>query len=1230
MKHNLYMKNLLGAAAIAATALSANAQQVQGFVHEQSDRSGYEWPTDTAVLHKLDQWQDQKFGVLFHYGLYSLPGIVESWSICAEDVDWITRKGDLPYDEYKKWYWSLADSLNPVDFDPEAWASIMKDAGMKYMLFTTKHHDGFCTFDSKYTDFSIANGPFANDPRSNMTKEVLDAFRNDGFMVGCYFSKPDWHSEWFWSPEFATPNRHINYKKDRHPEWWKNYQDFTANQLGELVGGDYGDIDILWLDGGWVRGDEVKLDSILASARSGRQPGLISVDRAIRGRNENYQTPERSIPAQQLSYPWESCITLSNDWGWVPNAPYKSARKVVNMLAEITAKGGCLALGIGPTASGTIEPAVQERLADVGRWLRANGEAIYGTRNTSFYNDGPVWFTGSKDGKTVYAIYTLDDDATLPSTISWTGNIPKGRMTLLADGRKLNYSVDKQGRVTVKLPKGLEQMPVAVKFELANPTPLYKQADAPVEERVADLLARMTPAEKAGQLLSPMGWEMWEKNPDGTVSISETFRNQNNGDMPVGSYWAVLRADPWTQKTLVTGLSPRQGAEAINALQHYAMDSTRLGIPILFAEECPHGHMAIGATVMPTGLAMAGTWNPELMHLTGNVVGRETALQGAGMGYGPVLDVARDPRWSRMEETFGEDPWLSGVLGTAYLQGLQTEDPVTGKPQLYCTLKHFAAYGVPNGGHNGAEASVGPHRLHAELLLPFEMAVKGGAGSIMTSYNTIDGVPSTGNRYLLTDILRDRWGFDGVVKSDLFSIDGMANVVAADRTEAGAIALRAGVDMDLGAACYGKRLLDALEQGLVTDDDLNRAVANVLRMKFRLGLFDNPYVDPDEAERGIRTEASKQVAREVARQGMALLKNDGMLPLSKDIKRIAVIGPNADEQYNQLGDYTAPQDPDEIVTMLEGIREAVGPDTEVTYVKGCAVRDTTLTDIAAAVEAARNADAVVLVVGGSSARDFKTEYIATGAATVSADATHVPDMDCGEGFDRSTLNLLGDQERLMEAVLATGTPTTVVYIEGRPLDMNLPAREAEALIAAWYPGGEGGRALADIIFGDFNPSGRLPVSIQRSEGQLPVYYSLGKQRDYMDGDASPLYPFGHGLSYTTFEYSDLEIAPTTENGALERVSCRVTNTGSREGAEVVQLYVTDVLGSTAQPALQLRGFERIELKPGESKEVTFLLGPDELSVRDAQGLPKVEPGDFRVMVGSSSADIRLKGGFTLK
>ncbi len=566
---------------------------------------------------------------------------------------------------------------------------------------------------------------------------------------------------------------------------------------------------------------------------------------------------------------------------------------------------------------------------------------------------------------------------------------------------------------------------VAVIGQLSAQKPLYKEADASVEDRVADLLGRMTVEEKEGQLCCPMGWEMYTKTKKG-VEASEVYKKRM-AEMPVGSFWAVLRADPWTQKTLETGLNPETAAMALNALQRYAVEKTRLGIPVLFAEECPHGHMAIGTTVFPTSLAQASTWNEELIYRMGEAIALEARLQGAGIGYGPVLDVAREPRWSRMEETFGEDPVLTSVLGVAFMRGMQGERQDDGK-HLFSTLKHFAAYGIPEGGHNGYRANVGMRQLFSEYLPPFKKAVEAGAGTLMTSYNSIDGVPCTANRYLLTDVLRGMWGFDGFVYSDLFSIEGIAGMrVAQDNKEAAVLALKAGLDMDLGGNAFGRNLKRALEEGEITEDDLNRAVANVLRLKFRLGLFENPYVSPALAKKLVRSEAHKKLAREVARQGTVLLKNEGILPLRKTIRHIAVIGPNADVMYNQLGDYTAPQDRKEVTTVLDGIRGAVSASTKVSYVKGCAVRESSTADIPAAVKVAEQADVVVLVVGGSSARDFKTQYIATGAATVSAeDEQEVSDMDCGEGFDRSTLHLLGEQERLLEALADVGKPLVVV------------------------------------------------------------------------------------------------------------------------------------------------------------------------------------------------------------
>ena len=443
------------------------ATKDHGFVHGIS--KNYEWPTDPEVLKKLDQWQDLKFGIMFHWGVYSVSGISESWALCSEDRFTARRKKILPgatYGDFKKWYWGLADSFNPTKFNPTEWAAIMKDAGFKYLIFTTKHHDGFCMFDSKYTDYSIAKGPYKDSKYSNVAYHVFDAFRQQNFMIGAYFSKPDWHCEYYWDPALSTPTRNPNYDIKKNPEVWAKYQQYTANQINELMS-DYGKIDILWLDGGWVRkdkGQDIKLDEIVDNARK-KQPGLIAVDRTVPGRNENYQTPELRIPKTQLNHPWESNITLTNTWGWNPNHKYKSVNWVINSLTEVVAKGGCLVLNVGPTGEGIIEEEVIIRLKKVGEWLRKNGAAIYSTRITPNYNCGNVWFTANKDGKTLYAIYALPEGEELPEIIEWEGNEPSGKMTLLQNGKRVKYTCE-NGKVKVTLPQGLKNETLAFSFKV--------------------------------------------------------------------------------------------------------------------------------------------------------------------------------------------------------------------------------------------------------------------------------------------------------------------------------------------------------------------------------------------------------------------------------------------------------------------------------------------------------------------------------------------------------------------------------------------------------------------------------------------------------------------------------------------------------------------------------------------------------------------------------------------
>ena len=749
---------------------------------------------------------------------------------------------------------------------------------------------------------------------------------------------------------------------------------------------------------------------------------------------------------------------------------------------------------------------------------------------------------------------------------------------------------------------------------LAAPKYPYQNANLPVDQRVEDLLSRMTLEEKAGQIVCLMGWDSYQINGK-RVTVSDKFKHEVDS-LHVGMYWAVFRADPWTRKTIANGLNPTLAAQAANAMQRYAVEKTRMGIPIFLAEEAPHGHMAIGATVFPTGLGMAATWSRDMMQQAGAIIGKEVRSQGGHISYGPVLDLAREPRWSRVEETLGEDPYLSGKMGEAMILGLGGGD-LSLPYSTIATLKHFIAYGASEGGQNGDRSIVGPRELKQVFLPPFKRVLDAGALSVMTSYNSLDGVPCTANQELLTGELRNNWAFNrGFVVSDLFSIDGLRGThrTAASLQEAAIQALLAGVDVDLGGNCY-VQLADAVRQGKVSEDALNQAVKRVLRLKFEMGLFEHPYVDDKIAGKLVNNAEAVATARHAARESITLLKNDGILPLSKDLK-VAVVGPNADNVYNMLGDYTAPQPDGKVITVYNGIKAMVG-EANCVYAKGCAIRDTVDRDIAAAVEAANNADVVVAVVGGSSARDFKTSYEDTGAA--SAEQQAISDMECGEGFDRATLDLLGRQNELLTALKKTGKPLVVVYMEGRPLNKNWADENANALLTAYYPGEQGGNAVADVLFGDYNPAGRLPVSVPCHVGQLPVYYNQARPvaHDYVEMTAKPLYPFGYGLSYTSFEYSELTITG-------DQVSFTVTNTGSRTGDEVVQLYVSNTGTSVVQPERQLIGFERVTLEAGESRIITFNILPVDLAIVNDKMQWAVE-GEHLLLIGSSSEDIRLTG-----
>lgn len=754
----------------------------------------------------------------------------------------------------------------------------------------------------------------------------------------------------------------------------------------------------------------------------------------------------------------------------------------------------------------------------------------------------------------------------------------------------------------------------------------YKNASFSSEERAKDLLKRMTLEEKVGQLLCPMGWEMYEKQ-NKKVNTSHIYRNMLD-EHKTGMFWATFRADPWTKKTLASGLTPEQAAQAANELQRYAVKNTRLGIPVFLAEEAPHGHMAIRTTVFPTGIGQAATFNPVLMRKMGEIIGKEIRLQGAHIGYGPVLDLVRDPRWSRVEETYGEDPCLASVMGTAVIEGMGGGD--LSKPySVISTLKHFIAYGVPEAGQNGNQSVVGERDLQESFLPPFKAAIDAGALSVMTSYNSMDGIPSTMNKRMLRDVLRDEWGFKGYTVSDLFSIEGIkdSHFVAETKQQAAIYAVEAGTNVDLGGEAYIE-LINAVKEGKIEESVIDEAVANVLRLKFEMGLFEHPYVDPKKAKEVVGSEEHTTVARQMAQQSIVLLENrKQLLPLRKQNIKVAVIGPNADNIYNMLGDYTAPQASERIKTVLEGVREKVGTEN-VLYVQGCAVRDTTHSTIGEAVRAVLESDVAIVVVGGSSARDFKTSYKETGAAVASKES--VSDMECGEGYDRLSLDLLGKQMDLLKAVKATGKPIIVIYIQGRPLDMNWASMEAGALLTAWYPGQEGGTAIADVLFGDYNPSGRLPISIPRHIGQIPCFYNKRnpKGHNYVEAEFSPLYAFGYGKSYTDFVYDALRVNRLPDGNW--QVEFEIENRGMYDGTEVPQLYVRDEYASTVRPMLQLCDFCHVELKKGEKKKVTFLLKENDLALVDINGKRVVEPGEFTLMLGVASDDIKLKKTIHIK
>ncbi|HKQ54222.1 MAG TPA: glycoside hydrolase family 3 N-terminal domain-containing protein [Pyrinomonadaceae bacterium] len=742
--------------------------------------------------------------------------------------------------------------------------------------------------------------------------------------------------------------------------------------------------------------------------------------------------------------------------------------------------------------------------------------------------------------------------------------------------------------------------------------PDYKNPRLPVERRVADLLARMTLEEKVAQLTC-----LWAQRPQ---ARPQTDFSTDLGDFSPEKARVVMPHGIGQIARQRERKDPRDAARFANALQKWLVENTRLGIPAIFHDEALHGLMAQRGTHFPQPIALASSWDPEFATRVFTVAALETRARGSHQVLGPNLDLAREPRWGRTEETYGEDPYLVSRMGVAVIKALQGPGPGVDDEHVMATAKHYAAHGQPEGGTNIGPANYSERILREYFLPSFEAAVKeANVWSVMASYNEIDGVPSHSNHWLLDKVLRQEWGFRGHIVSDYYGIPQMESLhhVVPDDASAAKLAIEAGVDIELPDPQAYMHLVQLVRDGRVSEAVLNRAVARNLRAKFMLGLFEKPYVDPERTERLTNAPEHRALAAEAARRSITLLKNENnTLPLDLTrLKAIAVIGPNADRAH--LGGYSDPN-PGRGVSVLEGITKKVGGRVQVNYAKGVNItreggdwwadtshlaapeEDAKL--IAEAVEVAGRSDVAVLVLGGN--EDTNKEAWAE---------NHLG--------DRDTLELVGRQNDLVKAVLATGKPVVVMLINSGPLAINYVAENVPAILEGFYLGQETGTGVADVLFGDYNPGGKLPVSFPRSVGQLPIYYNYKPtaRRGYLFTNKEPLFPFGFGLSYTTFEYSNLTITPARIGpGGSSQVSVVVRNTGGRAGDEVVQLYIRDLVSSVTRPVKELKDFRRITLAPGESKTVTFQLPPDKLSFLDLNMQRTVEPGQFDIMVGTSS------------
>jgi beta-glucosidase len=751
---------------------------------------------------------------------------------------------------------------------------------------------------------------------------------------------------------------------------------------------------------------------------------------------------------------------------------------------------------------------------------------------------------------------------------------------------------------------------------LAQDRPPYRDPSRPVEERVQDLLSRMTLEEKVAQTLGM--WKRKERITDdeGRFAAAKAAEVLGNGIGQIARP-SELRDRP---KRIVLG--PRENATFVNAVQKWLVENTRLGIPALTHEEALHGLAAPKGTNFPVPLALASSWDPALVERVMSVAALEARARGTHEVLSPVIDLARDPRWGRTEETYGEDPYLVARMGVAAIRGYQGTSPVLAKDKVFATAKHFAVHGPHEGGINTAPGNFSERIVRDQYLFPFEAAVtEAGVMAVMPSYNEIDGLPSHKNRWLIDRVLRQEWGFPGMVVSDYFAIEQLASRhgVASDLADAARQALAAGVDIELPDPQAYEKLADLVRSGRVSEAALDRSVARLLRAKFLAGLFENPYVDPERAEQVSNTPEHQALALDAARRSIILLKNDGgMLPLDrKKTKTIAVMGPNA--KGVRLGGYSS--DPGRGVDILQGVRDKAGAGVRVLYAEGVRITehepnwtadkvvfgDPALNRrrIADAAAAARQADVAVVVIGTN-------------------ESTSREAWSDGHLGDVADLHLTSQQDDLVDAVRATGKPVVVVLINGRPLAVTRIAETVPAILEGFYLGQEGGTAVAEVLFGDVNPGGKLPISVPRDVGQLPVYYDRKPTsfRPYLDMPREPLFPFGHGLSYTSFKLDNVKVDPPKIGPAgRASVTVDVTNTGARAGDEVVQLYVHDRVASVTRPVKELRGFERVSLAPGEKKTVRFILGPDALRFTDESMARIVEPGLFDVMLGTSSTGL---------